>query len=78
MQTQHHLISHAIEKYLPQLVRKNTYADIFQHIASQSIRVSLSNLYLWVVLIAFTILLATLGLYPLGDTTEARYVNRET
>jgi len=33
----------------------------------------LSNPYFWVILIAFTIRLTTLDLYPIGDTTEARY-----
>ena len=33
----------------------------------------LRNPYAWVVLVAFMIRLTTLGLYPLGDTTEARY-----
>ena len=33
----------------------------------------LRNPYLWVILISFTIRLATLNDYPIGDTTEARY-----
>ena len=33
----------------------------------------LSNPYLWVILISFTIRLVTLNYYPIGDTTEARY-----
>ncbi len=37
------------------------------------LRALVRNPYAWVVLIAFTIRLTTLGLYPLGDTTEARY-----
>jgi len=33
----------------------------------------LRNPFFWVVLIAFTIRLTTMGFYPIGDTTEARY-----
>jgi len=36
-------------------------------------RTLLRNPYAWVVLIAFTLRLVTLSLYPLTDTTEARY-----
>ncbi|VAW95485.1 Polymyxin resistance protein ArnT, undecaprenyl phosphate-alpha-L-Ara4N transferase; Melittin resistance protein PqaB [hydrothermal vent metagenome] len=36
-------------------------------------RALLRNPYAWVVLIAFTLRLVTLSLYPLTDTTEARY-----
>ncbi len=39
----------------------------------RSLHALLRNPYVWVVLIAFTIRLTTLGMYPLGDTTEARY-----
>lgn len=42
-------------------------------LVNESLRSLLRNPYAWVVLIAFTIRLTTLGLYPLGDTTEARY-----
>lgn len=34
----------------------------------------LKNPYFWIIFIAFAIRLTTLGLYPLGDTTEARYI----
>ncbi len=38
-----------------------------------SVHSLLSNPYLWVILISFTIRLVTLNYYPIGDTTEARY-----
>ena len=40
----------------------------------ESFRQLVRNPYFWLVLIAFSIRLATLGLYPLIDTTEARYI----
>lgn len=41
---------------------------------SKLIRSLLRNPYLWIILITFVIRLITLGLYPIGDTTEARYI----
>ena len=39
----------------------------------QSLHSLMSNPYLWVIVISFTIRLITLDYYPIGDTTEARY-----
>jgi len=40
---------------------------------SESLNSLLSNPYLWVILISFSIRIVTLDYYPIGDTTEARY-----
>lgn len=40
---------------------------------NNSLRSLIHNPYAWVILITFTIRISTMGFYPLGDTTEARY-----
>ena len=55
------------------LISLNTTSLNLQDRIRSSLHYLLGNPYLWVILIAFTIRLISLGYYPIGDPTEARY-----
>lgn len=53
--------------------KATTVKSTQQHNKKNFLFALLRNPYFWIILVAFTIRITTMGLYPIGDTTEARY-----